>query len=112
MESQGYNCNSLSEAINKRLGANTTQGQLRRILVRESTEPRDSTLTPIATYFDLSVAQLKDYKYIIRWIAGTAKLEDEKRAAIEAINALVNTASDDQIRAIEKLLKSFLSHNA
>lgn len=65
-----------------------TQAKVRRI-ASESKEPRDSSIKPVADYFGLTVAQIKDADYVQSFINGGA-LEGRPDAVDPRLKALIN----------------------
>ena len=79
LEWKGLNDTSLADAINRKGKRDViSQTAIWRMSSGESKQPRDSTIEPVASYFGISIAQLKDQNYVRALVAGApAGVNDE-----------------------------------
>jgi transcriptional regulator with XRE-family HTH domain len=91
-EHSGLNDTSLAEAINQKAGTElTTQTAIWRMRGGESKQPRDSTIEPIAAFFGLTVAQLKDVNYIKSLIDGGIVHDETYEILMQIYEGLAET---------------------
>ena len=103
---KGLNPGRLASAITEKFGEGVvSQNKIRRIVSRESREPRPSSLDPIARFFGVSVSQLSDYDYIESVVNAGTMSEPEKALIIQEINKKLWTSSLDDCVAVNKILK-------
>jgi len=103
---KGLNPGRLAAAITEKSGEGVvSQNKIRRIVLRESREPRPSSLEPIAEFFGLSVKQISDYEYVESVVNAGAMSEPEKTLIIQEINKKLWSSSLDDCVAVNKILK-------
>lgn len=72
MERKGTNANALAVDLS-RLGAKLPQPTIFRILTGESKDPRTASLQPLADYFGVTVAALRDHDFRAKGMPGLAE---------------------------------------
>jgi len=103
---KGLNPGRLATAITEKFGDGVvSQNKIRRIVSRESREPRPSSLEPIAHFFGLTVSQLNDYDHVESVVNAGAMSEPEKALIIQEINKKLWISSLDDCIAVNKILK-------
>ena len=102
------NDNSLSEEINKRHRATTgesedivSQTMLWRLSTGASSQPRDSTVKPVADYFKMTIEQLKSVEYVKKYIHGEAP--ENIYMLDDFIRVLKNIPDSDKEAALKSL---------
>lgn len=97
-----YNDNSLAEAINAKMGKEVvTQTKIRRMSQGESKQPRDSSIAPVANFFGLTVAQIKDVEYVKRYIDGNLMSGNYDR-----LDAIVRTLPQESLDLLLRVAES------
>jgi len=102
------NDNSLSEEINKRHRAATgeseeivSQTMLWRLSTGVSSQPRDSTVKPVADYFKMTIEQLKNVEYVEKYIRG--ETPENIYMLDDFIKVLKNIPDSDKEAALKSL---------
>lgn len=70
-EHTGLNDTTLAAAVNKIQGNDKLkQNTVRRLSTGESEQPRDSTVRPVAEFFNMTIGQIKDVEFVRAYIGG------------------------------------------
>tara|TARA_R110002153_G_scaffold14440_2_gene52379 strand:+ start:1019 stop:1399 length:381 start_codon:yes stop_codon:yes gene_type:complete len=86
LEWKGLNDTSLAEAINRKAKRDiVSQTAIWRMTSGESKQPRDSTIEPVANYFGISIAQIKDINYVRALVVGAPAGVDEIKDKLTAV---------------------------
>lgn len=88
----GLNDTTLAAAINELHGNDKfKQNTVRRLSTGESEQPRDSTVQPVADFFNMTVSQIKDVDFVKAYIGG-----DSSPDVYDRLNAVSRTLPPEE----------------
>lgn len=106
MDAEGLNPNSLAERVNSGYSeAVTSQMTIWRIIKRETKDPRDTSLKPLADYFGLTPLQMRDWDYVVRHITSRGAMDNARQNVIKEIDEMLESASEDDLEAIKRIVE-------